>query len=255
MFTFAHLSDIHIGQERGDGGARARQRAERVLGSLDELPGELDAVVLTGDVTHDGTAEEYKEAAGLLAASRHEVLLCPGNHDSRGLYRAAFLGGDPSDGSPVNQLHRLPGATFVLCDSSIPGQGAGYLDDDTLDWLDGALAGSPHDRPVFVGFHHPPVPLYAQYADGIRQFGEDRLAEVLGRHPHVSGLLCGHSHTPAVTTFAQLPLIAAPGVVSTLKMPCEDDGGSPIDYALPPMIAFHVCDDDGRLTTHFRVVL
>ncbi|MGW7521006.1 metallophosphoesterase [Streptomyces sp. NPDC054796] len=254
MFVFAQLSDIHLGHDKGDGGVRARERAERVLRYLDALPGELDAVLLTGDIADHGAPEEYETAVKLLAGSRHAPLLCPGNHDARGPYRAAFLGGDPADTSPVNEFHVLPGATFAMCDSSIPGRGDGYLDDGTLAWLDRSLAGAPKDRPAFVCFHHPPVPLHGQYVDPIRQFGEDRLAEVVGRHPHVAALLCGHSHTPAVTTFASLPLVAAPGVVSTLRMPWEGAGEGPLDYALPPMLAFHVHDDEGRLTTHFRVV-
>lgn len=254
VFTFAHLSDLHLGQDRGDGGARARERAGRVLRYLDELPGELDAVIVTGDIADHGTGKEYETAAGLLAASRHAPFHCPGNHDVRGPYRGALLGGDPDDNSPVNQLHRLPRATFLMCDSSIPGRGEGYLDDATLAWLDAALAEAPHDRPAFVCFHHPPVNLHAQYVDPIRQFGEDRLAAVVGRHPHVAALLCGHSHTPAVTTFAGRPLLVAPGVVSTLRMPCEGTADGPLDYALPPMLAFHVHDAEGRMTTLHRVV-
>jgi 3',5'-cyclic AMP phosphodiesterase CpdA len=254
VFVFAHVSDTHLGQDRGDGGLRARERTERVLRHLDGLPGELDAVLITGDVTDHGTPQEYVEAAKMLDDSRHTPLLCPGNHDVRGPYRAGLLGGDPADTSPVNQLHVLPGAAFAMCDSSIPGRGDGYLDDETLRWLDVALAGAPHDRPAFVCFHHPPLPLHGQYVDPIRQFGEDRLAEVVERHAHVAALLCGHSHTPAATTFAGRPLIAAPGVVSTLKMPWEGETGGPIDYDLPPMLAYHIHDDEGRLTTHFRVV-
>ncbi|NGO70787.1 metallophosphoesterase [Streptomyces boncukensis] len=254
MFAFAHLSDIHLGQDRADGGARARERARRVLHYLDRLPGELDAVLLTGDIADHGAREEYAEAVELFAAHGGAPLICPGNHDARGPYRAALLGGDPADTSPVNQAHRLPGATFALCDSSIPGRGDGHLDDGTLQWLDRTLADTPRDRPAFVCFHHPPVPLHGQYVDPIRQFGEERLAEVVGRHPQVAALLCGHSHTPAVTTFAGLPLVAAPGVVSTLRMPWEGEADGPLDYELPPLLAFHVYDDEGRLTTHFRVV-
>lgn len=252
MMAFAQVSDIHIGQDRGDGGIRAMERARRVFRYLDALPGELDAVLLTGDVADHGTPEEYAEAAKLWADSRHTPLICPGNHDVRGAYRAALLGGDPEDGSPVNQVHRLGGATFLMCDSSIPGKGAGYLDDGTLAWLDRELAEGPVDVPAFVCFHHPPVPLYGQYVDPIRQFGEDRLADVVARHPQVAALLAGHSHTPAATTFAGRPMLVAPGVVSTLRMPWE--GEPPVDFDLPPMVAFHVHDDAGRLTTHFRVV-
>ncbi|WP_431980856.1 metallophosphoesterase [Streptomyces qinglanensis] len=254
MFTFAQFSDIHLGQDRGDGGARARERTERVLACLSRMLDGLDAVLLTGDIADHGREDEYTLAAKLFADHGVQPLICPGNHDARGAYRAVLLTGDAADASPVDEVHRLPGATFLMCDSSVPGKGHGRLDDATLDWLDRELAGTPDDAPAFVCFHHPPAPLYGQYVDPIRQFGEERLAEVVGRHGTVAGLLCGHSHTPAVTTFAGVPLVAAPGVVSTLKMPWEGEEGGPIDYTLPPVIAFHVLDDEGRLTTHFRVV-
>ncbi|MEU5834982.1 metallophosphoesterase [Streptomyces diacarni] len=254
MFVFAQISDIHLGQDRGDEGVRARARAERVLASLAGLPGELDAVLLTGDIADHGTVGEYRLAAKLFAEHGVMPLICPGNHDVRGPYRSVLLGGDGADASPVNQAHHLLGATLLMCDSSVPGKGHGYLDDTTLAWLDAELTAAPDDKPAFVCFHHPPVPLHGQYVDAIRQFGEERLAEVVGRHGNVAGLLCGHSHTPAVTTFAGLPLVAAPGVVSTLRMPWEGEDDGPLDHELPPLIAFHVYDDEGRLTTHFRVV-
>ena len=50
-----------------------------------------------------------------------------------------------------------------------------------------------------------------------------------------------------------LPLIVAPAVTWTLRMPWE--GSAPADREQPPGLAFHVLDDQARLTTHFRVVL
>jgi hypothetical protein len=39
----AHISDLHIGQDHdGDGGARALDRAQRVIDYLNALPGEPD---------------------------------------------------------------------------------------------------------------------------------------------------------------------------------------------------------------------
>ncbi|WP_329494059.1 metallophosphoesterase [Kitasatospora herbaricolor] len=268
MLTIAHLSDIHIGQEqagrlgRRDGGARALVRAELVMEYLNGLPGPLDAVLVTGDIADHGTPAEYEKAAKLLV-SPHPVLTCPGNHDRRAAFRRGLLGpgtGDGEDGRggqdpdrPVNQVRRLPGVTFLLCDSSIPGRDDGLLDDGTLDWLDRTLGEGPQDEPAIVAFHHPPVALHLPWVDRIRQHGEERLAEVLSRNPRVAALLCGHAHTGAATTFAGLPLLAAPGVVSTVTLPCE--GGAGIAFDQPPVIAFHVLDDTGRLTTHYRVVV
>ncbi|MGW2377163.1 metallophosphoesterase [Kitasatospora sp. NPDC001683] len=251
MLTIAHLSDIHLGQvHHRDAGKRARRRARQVMAYLDALPGPLDAVLVTGDLADHGLPEEYRQVAKVLT-SRHPVLTCPGNHDRRAPYRQVLLGEEPTTG-PVNRLHQLPGADVLMLDSSIPGQHDGLLDDRTLDWLDSQLASGRQELPALVAFHHPPVELHVPYVDGIRQFGEARLGQVLRRHPRVAALLCGHSHTPAATTFAGLPLLVAPGVVSTTTLPCE--GGKGVSFDHPPMLAFHVLDDTGRLTTHYRVV-
>ncbi|MER7708732.1 metallophosphoesterase [Kitasatospora sp. NPDC097605] len=251
MLTIAHLSDIHLGQVHlGDGGERARRRSERVMAYLDALPGPLDAVLVTGDLADHGLAEEYRQVAKVLS-SRHPVLTCPGNHDRRSPYREVLLGEAPGE-EPVNRLHRLPGADVLMLDSSIPKQDDGLLDDGTLDWLDAELASGRTQLPALVAFHHPPVELHLPYVDPIRQFGAVRLARVLRRHPRVAALFCGHAHTPAATTFAGLPLLVAPGVVSTVTLPCE--GGRGISFDHPPMLALHVIDGDRRTTTHYRVV-
>lgn len=255
MLTIAHLSDLHLGQDhRRDRGERARRRAERVMAHLDALPGLLDAVLVTGDLADHGLAAEYEQVVEVLK-SRHRVLICPGNHDSRAPYREVLLGGvaqDEQADGPINRLHQLPGADVLMLDSSIPGRPDGLLDEETLTWLDAELGAGRTELPALVAFHHPPVELAVPTVDGIRQFGEAGLARVLGRHPRVVGLLCGHSHTPAATTFAGLPLLVAPGVVSTVTLPCE--GGEGVSFTHPPMLAFHVLDGDRRLTTHYRVV-
>lgn len=246
MIALAHISDLHF-----DGGERRADRVARVMAHLNGLSTSLEAVLVTGDITDNGKPAEYAQACEVLD-SPHPLLTCPGNHDARGAYREAFLGGSGGDETPVNQVHRTAGAVFALCDTTIPGRGDGLLADETLDWLDSELAATPDETPAFVCFHHPPVTLHSPYVDPIRQHGEQRLAAVVERHPQVVALLCGHAHTPAATTFAGRPLLVAPGVASTLRLPWE--GGDVFDRGLPPALAFHLLDDDRRLTTHYRFV-
>ncbi|MET9520010.1 metallophosphoesterase [Streptomyces sp. NPDC002994] len=251
MTVIAHLSDIHI-----DGGQRSVERTRAVMDYLEDLPHDLDAVLVTGDIADHGLPSEYEQARALLK-SRHPVLICPGNHDERVAFRQSLLGRpEPAAATPVNQVHRADGFVIALCDSSVPGKGEGFIEDETLEWLDGVLVRTPVEVPVLVGFHHPPVPLHTPYVDGIRQFGEERLAALAGRHPHLAAFLCGHAHTPAATTFAGRPLLVAPGVVSTLRLPWEHlaDPEGHVHLDQPPALAFHVLDDEGRLTTHYRYV-
>lgn len=245
MIVVAHLSDTHF-----DGGERNADRAVRVMAYLNDLARPVDAVLVTGDIADHGLPAEYDQANKILS-SPYPVLRCPGNHDVRGAYQEVLLG-QPSSDAPINQAHRVGGAVFAMCDSTIPGRDDGFLSEETIAWLESVLADSPDDAPVFVCFHHPPVELHIPLIDGIRQRGEQRLADLVSRYPQVVAILCGHAHTAAASTFAGRPLLVAPGVVSTLKLPWER--GGVIDFELPPAVAFHILDEDHRLTTHYRVI-
>jgi 3',5'-cyclic AMP phosphodiesterase CpdA len=247
----AHLSDLHL-----DDDPRAEDRVAAVMAYLGGLARPIDALVVTGDIADHGTASEYARAAELL---KHPapVLVCPGNHDVRAAFRAGLLDQAPSD-DPINFAQEVGGVLFAMGDSTIPGHGAGFLADSSLEWLDDTLAGG--DGPAFVAFHHPPVEVGVPLVDAIRQTGEERLAAVLGRHPRVVALLAGHVHTGASTTFAGVPLRIAPGVVSGSLLPVEPGGdhgwdeGGPLEYDRPPSLLLHVLHDDGRVTSHQRVV-
>ncbi|WP_440101372.1 phosphodiesterase [Streptosporangium sp. H16] len=247
MLILAHVSDVHI-----DGSPRSIDRTRSVMRHLENLPGPLDAVVVTGDIADNGLIEEYEIARELLT-TRHPTIICPGNHDVRSAFRKALLDLDEDGDGPINQVLRLDGLTVVLCDSSVPGRPEGFLEDETVTWLNGVLAETP-DTPVIVGMHHPPVSLGTPYVDSIRLRNPERLEAVVRRHPRVVAVITGHAHTAASTTFAGLPLSVAPGVVSTLRLNQELDAPVPVDYDLPPQIAMHVFDG-GRLITHVRPVL
>jgi 3',5'-cyclic AMP phosphodiesterase CpdA len=247
MIVFAQFSDTHL-----NGGERRARRAAAAVAYLNGLDVTLDAVLVTGDIADHGLPAEYEQARAIWSSSRHPVLTCPGNHDVRAAYRQDLLGeaGDVDAGAPVNRVYRTAAAVFALCDSTIPGRDDGRLADETLGWLDGALAEQP-DVPSFVCFHHPPVPLYS-HTDDIRQSGADRLAALLAGHRQVAAILCGHAHIPAATTFAGRPLLVAPGIASTLALPWERSDAA--DEQAPVMVALHVLDDQQCLTTHYRVV-
>ncbi|MEN3584884.1 phosphodiesterase [Streptomyces sp. ZYX-F-203] len=249
MTVMAHLSDLHL-----DGTARVAERTRRAVACLTGLSGAVDAVLITGDIVDRGTVAEYRQAREVLAPlyERHQVLLCPGNHDIRSEYRQVLLGGDGAT-APVNEAHDVAGTLVLMCDSSLPGRAEGLLEPETLEWLDESLAAAP-DRPAFVALHHPPATLGLPYIDRIGLREPQALAKVLDRHPQVAAVLCGHAHTPATTSFAGRPLLCAPGIVSTALLPWEQGPDSSWKtHEAPPALAFHL-HEGGRITTHVRMV-
>ncbi|MGL4175040.1 MAG: metallophosphoesterase [Dermatophilaceae bacterium] len=204
-----HLSDLHL-----DGSAERADRAGRVVSYLCDLPGTLDAVVITGDLTESGTAEEYAQVREVLKPLRDRlpVLMCPGNHDVASVF-AEHLG-------PPQLAAVHGGIHILLMDSSVPHADDGLLSPSALAWLDAQLAAAP-ETPALVGFHHPPVALGIPFVDAIGLRNAAALAAVLARHPQVAAVLAGHAHLAVSTRFAGLPLVVAPGVVSTAALPWE----------------------------------
>ncbi|MCX4659495.1 metallophosphoesterase [Streptomyces uncialis] len=248
MVVLAQISDLHL-----DGTARATERAERVMRRLLALPGPLDALLVTGDITDHGTEAEYEEAARILGLHDPDppfpVLMCPGNHDRREPYRKALLG-EPPASDPVNRSYWVGEAVVVMLDSSIPGSDEGELDRGTYAWLEDTLDELDGETPVLLALHHPPVAVHHPLPDGFGLRRPARLAALIRDRPEVAGVVTGHAHSPAASVFAGRPLIVGPGVTWTLRLPWE--GEDPADLDAPVGFAFHVLDDERRLTTHFR---
>ncbi|AZG46416.1 metallophosphoesterase [Gordonia insulae] len=251
MFVVAHISDLHFNGTRYN-----RRRIESTLGYINARADGIDALLVTGDITDEGSESEYREAHGVLY-SPLPMLITAGNHDHRERFNAGLLGRETSE--PVNQAEVIGGVLFVVCDSSIPGENDGYLTDETLAWISATITAEGAATPVLIAFHHPPTTLGMPFMDSIRQTGEARLAALVDRHPNIVAFLCGHAHTPSVTTFAGRPLAVAPGAASTLNLPFE--GTEIVNRGQPPGIAFHFLDgvggppDGWRLVTHFRSVM
>jgi len=250
MLVLAHISDLHL-----DGTERATERAERVRERLWELPGPVDALLVTGDIADHGAEAEYEEAARILGlrdrGAPFPVLTCPGNHDSRAPYRKALLG-EPAGDGPVNNVRVFDDAAVLMCDSSVPGSDEGELDEETYAWIEETLDGLD-GLPALLAFHHPPVALHHPLPDAYQLRRPSALAALLERRSEVAGIITGHAHTPAATMFGGRPLVVGPGVTWTLRLPWEGEGAA--DREAPPGFAFHVLDDEGRLTSHFRVAV
>lgn len=244
MLVVAHISDTHF-----NGTDRGRDRITAVLDYINRRADGIDVLVVTGDIADSGSRAEYEEAAATLQ-SPLPMLVLPGNHDSRGDFGDLLLS-DPPESGPLNNARTIAGALFLMCDSSIPGQNEGFLDDATITWMDAQISDAGPHVPVFVSFHHPPVTLQMPFMDTIRQTGEERIIALVDKHPNIVAFLCGHAHTGAVTAFAGRPLCLAPGVSSTLNLPFE--GPDVINDSQPPGLAFHVYSE-GRVITHFRAV-
>lgn len=247
MFLIAHLSDPHL-----DGTEAARRRLRRVVDYLRAFSRPVDVVLVTGDLADHGLAAEYAEVAAELALDV-PVLMLPGNHDVSAPLRAGLPIESPGEGHPVHQVRDVGPARFVLLDTSVPGEDHGLLSEESLKWLSGVLD-EPVDGPLFVAFHHPPNELQHPVLDQWILQDAEPFAAVLRDKP-ITALLTGHVHNGVSTTFADHPLLVAPGIRSTAPLPFEPAAANGlVDTDAAPGLALHVAADGQPLVTVYRSV-
>lgn len=233
----AQLSDLHLGatEEEADPGARLETVVEAVLA----LPNPVDAVLVSGDLSDDGSAESYRQARTLLDRFPCPVHVLPGNHDDRARLREAF--GLPGDGAePINYSVDVEGLRLLLLDSNVPGRDPGAFPPPTLAWLDEEL-GEEREQPTLLALHHTPLATGLPGWDAINLSPDEReaLAGVVARHPQLRMIVGGHLHRIAAASLAGCPVLSAPSTYLQ-ALPDFDFEDEDVEMVGPPGFALHV---------------
>jgi len=247
----AQITDSHLRAEgtRLFGAVDTFGALQRAIDHINAGDPEPDAVIFTGDLVHDGEAEDYAALTGLLRRLCAPVFAIPGNHDHRELTRKtlAFTGVMPHAG-PIRFTADAGPVRLIGLDSLVEGHAHGHLGDDQLAWLDDQLAVKP-DSPTLVFLHHPPFATGIGFMDKIRLEDGDALAAVIGRHAHVGLIACGHVHRMIVSRMGPVPVVVAPGVAHHVVFDLAADAPSRW-IPEPPAYLLHRWSAETGFVTH-----
>ena len=207
LATLATVNDVHFGEvECGilDGWGDPILTAdpgeppypEMMNGAaIDEMKAiEPDLVVVKGDLTANGAADEYETFRAFYEpAFADRLLYVRGNHESHP--------GAPFAAIPF-QARTLPGVIVALLDTSRLGRESGALSDEQFEQLDDLAANA--DRPVLAfGHHHvwdPSTTREPTYF-GVNPDDSERLIALVARRPAIIGWFAGHTHRNRVRRF------------------------------------------------------
>lgn len=247
------LSDLHL-RTRGLPAYRVAETnmlAARAVEAVRALNPPPDLVVITGDLTDNGLAEEYAELAPLLDRLPCPAMCLLGNHDRRDRFRAAFP--DRAGAGPfVDFVTDLGPLRLIGLDTVVPGASHGALCAARLDALDAALAARP-EAPTLIFLHHPPFDCGIAHMDRIALVeGRERLAAIVAAHRQVERVCCGHHHRPIQTRFAATLAQVAPSVAHQVALSLEPDHEGALVLE-PGAFLIHALVD-GAVVTHQALV-
>jgi 3',5'-cyclic AMP phosphodiesterase CpdA len=247
----AQISDTHIALDTPDANRRLGD-FERTIADINALDPAPDVIVHTGDVVHNGRADEYAEAVRILDNAQVPVYVIPGNKDDRANLRAAF--------APRGYLK--PGSDFVAY--AVEDYPVRLLAVDTLNTSSNRgdfcperarrlveLIDADTTKPIAVFAHHPPFevkvgpdPLNFETPEM-----SERLRETLQHSDRVVALFGGHVHRPAEGRVGTIRAVVVPCIATSLRK-----GEFPPHIKDRPIYYLHHFDRAGGFTTEARVV-
>ena len=242
------ISDIHAARsnvaafgERQAGGA-LRRTVEYLL----DAPFRADLLVVTGDVSHDGSLESYALVREELGRLSVPALFVPGNHDSRRpMQEAGLLPKDPESELRVVDAGE---AVLLLADSTVPGRPRGRF----LTLQQRAVLKALREaegRPVFLFQHHPPFATGYTAMD-LPMIGRELFDEIFSYENLV--FCCGHLHAALEARIGKASAVICPPVFMEMEFDLTEEGGKKF-YLTEPRFALHTVES-GRVLTHFASV-
>lgn len=194
---FAVISDIHFGNNKGEGPS---VKVPKALKNIFKQKPLVDALFVVGDLTDGGTADQYTQLLGVfndktIVPEGMSVYFMMGNHDN-------YPGETTAEanyavlGQPIHQYVEIKGYPFITISMNGKGtDGYGTVAQNFLKEKMADAATKYPGKPIFVFTHVPPK--YTVYGSqtGDGGWGTEKLLSILNGYPQAV-VFSGHSHFP-----------------------------------------------------------
>jgi len=228
-FTFAQISDSHIGFNKPVN-PDVTGTLRTAVAKINAESSQPDFVLHTGDLSHNGKAEEFDAMQQVLTGVKAPMIYVPGEHDTAGddgkLYRERFA----KDKANGWQSFQHKGVQFFGLTNVLVLEGMGRLGPEQVKWVKDQVDPLPKSTPIVLFAH---IPLWAVYPDwgwatsdsadlfaSLKKFGS---VTVLNGHIHqVMQKVEGNAtfHTAMSTAFTQPKPGTAPSP-GPMKVPAD----------------------------------
>ena len=177
VVKLAILSDVHVTPGNANEGKLREAVAE--INATD-----VDAVMMTGDLTNEGSDEQLRNVKGILDGITHPLYVIPGNHENNWSQSAC---------KTFNDLWGTDRFVFTIDDLVVIGMncgpfmkmGDGHIKQEDLLWLDSTLNAMVKPGMKVLSVNHYPI---LADLDNYRAY-----VDILKKYPVVTHQ-CGHYH-------------------------------------------------------------
>ena len=223
MAKLIQLSDLHLvspGKLTSkvlDTNAILEEIINEILSKKDYF-GQIDGLVVTGDISDDGSMESYLSAYEKLSKLNVPILVIPGNHDLRDPMRKVFHENVQfsKNSSQFDWVFKFDETLIIGLDTLVEGENFGFLEEKSLDFLSHQLSNNSGSDLVLL-IHHPPIKTGIYFMDKIGLTNTSDLSECLKATDRPIKILCGHVHGVYHGLLGIHPVVSAPSICSAFE--------------------------------------
>ena len=183
--TDSHLYANQQGQLLG---VNTQDSLKAALVAYFQLQQEVDLVLVTGDISQDGSPESYQRFVDITSCLKAPQRWIAGNHDEYALMQQLYKG-DPC----LNKSFIANNWQVLMLNSNVPGKVYGELTNDELSYLKQQLD-NPAAEYTMVCLHHHALPVGCEWLDNIGLRNAAEFNQLIDQYEQVQVVLCGHIH-------------------------------------------------------------
>ncbi len=229
-----HISDLHYAkdyQNRGGIYSNLLSKMTNPFAQLIELLKQTtttyDVVVITGDLTEEGTIDEYQEIkTSLNQLFNCPIIATPGNHDNLQNFQSGY--------DPLFKVLEYDDYVFVSFNSASTINDHGLIEDDTVSELDQILKQYQDKKIILITHHHLIQEQFAMPSATYSEYFE----AVLRKH-QIFMILTGHTHHAYKGTYLGIPYYAS----GSLSFVADRDDKGLLFYECPSITEYQIDDE------------
>ena len=198
--SFIQISDSHIDDNKLVMGVDSQANLSTIVSTISKH--NYDALLISGDLAHNGTLESYKKLRKILNPIEAKIYVLPGNHD---------------DLSNLSQIfHQSSLCNFIIgcwevitIDSVQVGKVSGRLTDEQLHSLSQQISSSSA-KYIALCLHHPPVSMQSDWDDEMSLENPEDLFAVIDQFDNIKAIMWGHAHQSSESNRNGVKLFSCP---------------------------------------------
>ncbi len=174
-----------------------------------------DLLLLTGDISEDGSMGSYQRVKTYLEATRVPYAVLPGNHDNVALLKEVF-----KENCFLDQVYTIQGWDLFLLNSVVPNKIHGYFSFESFVKLQEVL--TKGTAPIAVFLHHHPVYLDSPVMDQCALSNPSEFWQLLLPYKQkVKFVCCGHVHQEHASLMEGINFFTTPSTSMQFKPKME----------------------------------